>query len=226
MRPAFLFFAAWVLHAQAPTELYHLVFLRPDPARKPLAKEEGQRIQTAHMANIGAMYDRGFLIAAGPFDDTPTTISGIFVFKTESLAEARKVAAEDPTVVEHRNRADVYGWLGPAGLGDEYRRLHTADPKTPEGMGVQPFFLLYRAAGAAAVPAEAHAAYLARLRGEGKLATSGPIRGEDDLAEILIFNRIPDSEAARIVAEDPAVKSGAYRAEPHRWWCAEHVLPK
>jgi hypothetical protein len=38
-----------------------VVFLRPDPARKPLALEERQRIQDAHMANIRRMADDGVL---------------------------------------------------------------------------------------------------------------------------------------------------------------------
>src|SRR5260221_14412364 len=91
----------------AETDLYHLVFLRPAPDRKPISKEEGERIQAAHMANIRSMAARGVLVAAGPFGDTPATISGVFVFKTGSLDEARRLAAEDPTVAEHRNTADV-----------------------------------------------------------------------------------------------------------------------
>src|SRR5205807_768753 len=126
------------------TDLYYLVFLRPDPARKPLTPADSERIQSAHMANIHAMADRGVLVVAGPFGDTPVTISGVFVFKAASLDDARHIAAEDPTVLEHRNLVDAYQWRGPAGIGAEYFRLHKQDPKTPEDMGVQPFCMLYR----------------------------------------------------------------------------------
>jgi hypothetical protein len=44
--------------------------------RKSITKEEGERIQQAHMANIHKMAADGVLISAGPFDDTPRTISG------------------------------------------------------------------------------------------------------------------------------------------------------
>jgi uncharacterized protein YciI len=122
---------------------------------------------------------------------------------------------------------DVHAWRGPAGIGAEYFRLHKEKPETPEGMGVQPLVMLYR--GAAWTPQSellsAHSEYLSQLRRDGKLAASGPIEGDEDLVEIAIFPRIPDDEAQRLTAADPAVKAGVLRAEHHRWWCADHVLP-
>src|SRR5215469_16049720 len=110
--------------AHEATGVYYVVFLRPDPARKPLAKEEGERIQNAHMANIHKMADDGYLVAAGPFENDPPPISGVFVMKAKSIDEARRIAGEDLTVRERRNTIDVHTWRGPAGIGDEYFRLH------------------------------------------------------------------------------------------------------
>jgi hypothetical protein len=42
---------------------------------------------------------------------------------------------------------------------------------------------------------------------------------------MVVFNRIPDGEAQRLIAGDPAVKADVLRVEFHRWWCAAHVLP-
>src|SRR5690349_15738323 len=124
--------------AAQPTDRYQLIFLRPSPERKALPKEQMDKIQADHMANIHAMAERGVLVAAGPFGDTPATISGVFVFKAASLEEARKIAAADPTVVAGRNVVEAYTWRGPEGIGKEYVQLHKADPKTPEDMGVHP----------------------------------------------------------------------------------------
>lgn len=218
--------AAQITPAPADPATWYLVFLRRAPDRKPLTQAEGDRIQEAHMNNIRAMAARGVLVAAGPFEDTPPAISGIFVFHAPSLEEARRIARQDPTVIERRNNVEVYEWRGPAGLGAEYRRLHAADPKTPEDMGVQPLALLYRgAAEPSKEVAEAHTAYVNRLRAEGKLATAGPVEGDPQLRGVLIFQRIPDGEARALIDADPAVKAGALRAEYHRWWCAAHVLP-
>src|SRR5690242_9915868 len=82
---------------------YYVVFLRPDPARQTLSKEDGERMQKDHMANIRKMADAGVLVSAGPFEDQVRTISGIFVLKADSLERAQEIAAQDPTVVAHRN---------------------------------------------------------------------------------------------------------------------------
>jgi uncharacterized protein YciI len=209
------------------TELYQIVFLHPDPARKALSNEEGERIQAAHMANIHSMAERGVLVAAGPFDDKPATISGLFLFRTPSFEEAQGIADLDPTVVAHRNRVEVHDWHGPKGIGDEYFRLHKQNPDTPEGMGVQPLFLLYRGtAWSGSGPALAdHNAYLERLRREGKIAMAGRTEGEDVLSEVVVFHRIGDEEAQRLMAADPAVQANVLSPEYHRWFCAEHVIP-
>jgi uncharacterized protein YciI len=213
-----------LLPAQDQTEIYHIVFFRPDPARKPISKEEDSRIMAAHLGNIHSMADRGLLVAAGK----PTTISGVFFLKTDSLDQARRLAALDPTVVEHRLIINVYPWRGQKGLGDEYTRRHEEDPKTPEDMGIQPFVMLYRtdAWDEKAASLKDHGSYVAQLIRDQKLATAGPILGDGRLAEIIIFNRIPDDEAGKLASSDPAVKSGLYRVAAHRWWSAAHVLPE
>jgi uncharacterized protein YciI len=233
MMPLLLTLAVFWLQSGVPpvaSAEYYVVFLRPDPARKPLSKPDGDRIQAAHMANIHKMADDGVLRAAGPFEDESRTISGIFVFKAPSLAEAERIARQDPTVTEHRNTVDVYRWHGPAAIGEEYFRLHKEHPETPENMGVHPLFLMLRgprwnhSAAEKQQALTAHRAYRDRLRAEGKLAAAGDT-GEDSLVDITIFRRIQPEEAQRLINDDPAVKSGVLRPELHRWWCADHVLP-
>lgn len=210
---------------------YYIVFLRPDPARKPLTKADGERIQSAHMANIHKMADDGVLIAAGPFDDTPTTISGIFVFKVDSLQSAEAIAAQDPTVLEHRNTADVHAWRGPPGIAVEYFRLHKLDPKTPENMQVHPLCMLYHGTAWDQKPSTrdslltAHERYVDHLREQGKLGAAGGIEAPDDLVSLVIFKPIPFEEAQSLLGEDPAVQAGVLRVEYHHWWSADHVLP-
>ena len=226
-----LVFAPWLVLAFAeapPAERYQIIFLRPDPARKPVSKEDGERIQSAHMANIHALADRGVLVAAGPFDDKPHTISGVFFFKTASSDEALREAVKDPTVVEHRNTVDVLAWRGPKGLGEEYKRLHKENPQTPEAMGVHPFYLLSRTASwkAGGHVWKDHEAYLSELMKTGKLAAMGPVSESANVAEVLIFDRIPDEEAAALAAADPAVQAGLLQVEAHRWWSSAHVLPR
>ena len=235
MKRAIAFFSlavcAWSQSAPQ-LDTYYIAFLRPAPDRKPLAKADAERIQSAHMANIQGMAERGVLVAAGPFGDTPTTISGIFVFKTASLDEARRIAEQDPTVLEHRNTIDIVTWHAPKGIGEEYKRLHKENPQTPEGMGVQPFAIVYAGPNWNQPGEEhdkimaAHATYIGTVARDGKLGAGGRAEGAPDLLAIVVFNRVSDEEARRLIDSDPAMKAGLFRVEYHRWWCAEHVLPK
>jgi len=206
------------------TQTYYVVNLRPSPTRRPLPKEEGEKLQAAHMAHIRSMAARGKLVAAGPFGDQPVTISGLFVFETATLAEARAEAEADPTVQAGRNLVEIYTWHGPKGVGAEYRRLHAEDPKTPEAMGEQPLAYLRGTAGWTAEWRARHEEYVARLRAAGQLAAAGPAEGAG-LASVVVFDRIPMEEAERLVQADPAVRAGVLTVEMHRWWCAAHVLP-
>jgi uncharacterized protein YciI len=220
-----LLFLAQAGAAPAPLDLYQIVFIRPDPARKTLSKEDGDRLQAAHMANIHKMAENGILMAAGPFDDTPATISGIFLMKAASLEQAQKIAEQDPTVLAHRNTVDAHVWRGPAGIGVEYFRLAKEHPETPDHMQVHPLCLIYLSAGWNEKSRAAHLAFLDHLRTEGKLGAAGSIEGKDALAGMVIFQVMPVKEAEKLLADDPAVKSGAVRTEFHQWWSADHVLP-
>jgi uncharacterized protein YciI len=214
--------------AAAPADrIYHIVFLKRDPARKPLSEEEGKRIQAAHMANILAMAERGVLVAAGPFGDKPSVISGVFFFATSTAEEARKIAEADPTVVERRNTVELLSWHGPVGLGEEYMRLHREKPDTPEDMGVHPFVILRRSDGAPDRGLMAkHSAYWAKLKADGKVLAAGAVDGDASAVGIVIFDRIPDEEAAALAKGDPSVAAGALSVEAHRWWSAAHVFPR
>jgi uncharacterized protein YciI len=228
-RICILLLAAASGYAQSGT--YYVVFLRPHPERKELSKEESDRIQQAHMANIGKMAKDGLLVAAGPFGDKVRTISGIFVFKVDSLESAQRIAGQDPTVIEHRNTVDAHAWAGPAGIGDEYFRLHKRDPKTPENMQTRPLFIYYHGPSWDAKATErdalltAHSGYIDRLRDQGKLAAGGRIARPDEMLALVVFKPTPDEDARRLIEDDPAVKAGVLRVEQHSWWCADHVLP-
>jgi uncharacterized protein YciI len=215
-----------------PTAVYYVVFLRPDPARKPISKDEGERMQAAHMANIQKMADDGILAAAGPFEDDPPPVSGIFVMKTATLEEARRIAAEDPTVRGRRNTIDIHAWRGPAAIGDEYFRLHREHPETPPDMGEHPFFVLNRGPEWNATPpprrvillAE-HQRFVEELRHADRLAAAGTAERDPEMIAIVIFRRVPFDQATERMKDDPAVKAGILAIEAHRWWSAAHVLP-
>jgi len=213
--------------AAGESELYYLVFLRPDPGRKPIELAERQRIQAAHMANIQAMARAGILAAAGPMDDTPTAISGIFVLRAPSLGEASRIAAQDPTVAERRNTADVHPWLGPAGIGSGYFHWKKDNPGAKDVMAVHVLCLMKRGRAwtGEARSLEDHALYVESMRRAGLLAAAGDIDGDPSLCSACVFKTSLLDEAKRAAEMDPAVQSGRLAPELHRWWTADRVLP-
>jgi uncharacterized protein YciI len=223
--------AAALLCAQSPlapdaSQVYFVAFLRPAPDRKPLASAEAERIQSAHMANIRKMASDGVLVAAGPMDDHTVTISGIFVFKTSSLAEAKRIADQDPTVVEHRNTIDVHEWRGPAGIGDEYFRYAKEHPGEKAHMaGHALCIFLSGPAKTKQGAAGAHLQWMKQMRDQGKLAAAGVFEDDPQLAGMAIFKADSAEDANKLVAQDPAVQSGELVSEMHLWWSADRVLP-
>ena len=231
-----LLLAAALALAQAPpagpTSVYYVVFLRPDPERKPISKEESDRLQSAHMANILKMADDGLLASAGPFENDPPPISGVFVMKVNSLEEAQRRAGDDPMIREHRMIFDAHAWRAPAGIGDEYFRLHKEHPETPENMGVYPLFILNHGPvwktmepKDRVVALANHILFVNKLRQAGNLSAAGDVERDPEMVGIVVFHRIPLEEARRAMDDDPAVKSGLLAVEAHRWWSADHVLP-
>jgi uncharacterized protein len=210
----------------AGAELRYVVFLRPDPGRKTISPEERQRIQDAHMANIKKLADEGILVAAGPMEDTPTTISGIFVFKAGSLAEALRVAVGDPTVVGKRNTVDVHPWWGPAGIGSAYFKGKKDNPAAKDVMASHALCLIRRGpAWSGSSQSNDDSDFMESLRRTGTLSAAGPVVDDPDLTGIVIFKASSIDEARKSIAETPSVKSGRLAVEYHVWWTADGILP-
>ena len=60
---------------------------------------------------------------------------------------------------------------------------------------------------------EAHWAYLRRLHAEGKLVVAGPSWTGDDPYGVGVFDLRERDEVEALLAEDPAITSGAMQAE-------------
>lgn len=74
-----------------------------------------EAIQKAHLANINKLAEMKRLVVAGPFGDNGT-LRGIFVFRVNSMEEARELAATDPAVQAGRLALQIYTWMVPEGI--------------------------------------------------------------------------------------------------------------
>ena len=94
---------------------YIMGLLRKGPNWTSAKTEESQRIQKAHMANIGKMAATGKLVIAGPFTDNGD-IRGVFIFQNTSMEEAKGMTDEDPALQTGQLVLELHPWFAAAGL--------------------------------------------------------------------------------------------------------------
>jgi uncharacterized protein YciI len=66
------------------------------------------KIQAAHLANIGRLYNEGKLKVAGPFDDDKWI--GLFIFDCETKEEVEKLVKADPAIAAGRLAYEIKPW--------------------------------------------------------------------------------------------------------------------
>lgn len=73
-------------------------------------KATADEIQKGHLAYMESLHAQGKLPVAGPFgDDTP--MRGVVVYRVKDVAEATRLAAEDPAVKAGRLVLQAYPWM-------------------------------------------------------------------------------------------------------------------
>lgn len=100
--------------------IYYMGFLTRGPAWSPEKTEASAKLQEAHLANIRKLAEDGRLLIAGPFAYDPKeadqSLRGIFIFDTETQAEAEELAKSDPAVKAGTLAIRIVPWYGPYGL--------------------------------------------------------------------------------------------------------------
>jgi uncharacterized protein YciI len=204
-----------------PAANFFFVLLKR-PANPPqLSKEDGEKLQEAHMANIRKLHEEHKLVIAGPFMDDGM-LRGIFVMKADSLDQAKEWANSDPAIKAGRLSAEVRGpWMiRPQGIHEtdtpntleKYSLLlvHQGEKWDPKSPVLQDLV-------------KQHLSYLMGLMQQGKLALAGPFHDDGELKGIFIYS-VPMEDAMKLEAEDPLVKNGFFKIEGHPWATAKGVL--
>jgi uncharacterized protein len=93
---------------------YYFAFLRHGPKWTGARTPETEKLQAAHMAHINSMASSGELVIAGPFENGGD-YAGVFVFKGNSIDEAKALAEADPTVKTGRLVIEIHPWMVPEG---------------------------------------------------------------------------------------------------------------
>ena len=93
-----------------PKETYFFGLLVRGPEWTPEITPEVKKLQEAHMANIRRMGETGKLVIAGPLENGGQ-LRGIYVFKLNSLQEAKSWSETDPAVKASRFAIEIHPWL-------------------------------------------------------------------------------------------------------------------
>ena len=94
---------------------YVMAFLKLGPNRTS-DKEEADKLQAAHMANIKRLAAEGKLAIAGPFLDNGD-LRGIYIFNVETVEEAKILTESDPAIKAGSLVMELHPWYGSAALG-------------------------------------------------------------------------------------------------------------
>ncbi len=211
----------------APTRVYTLVVLRKGPVWTADETPAVKALLEQHMANIRRLGTDGKLLAAGPCGDGD--LRGIFVFATESLDEARSLAASDPAVKAGRLRALAYRFMGTPGIG---RGVAAARAKAGGTSAMVRYHLALARFGAHYKPEEqnenralfmARNTWLQRAQAAGQLALAGPFLG-GDLVGLLVLRADSPEAAQGILAGDPALVTHRFAYEVTPLWLERGTL--
>lgn len=213
---------------------YRLGLLYRNPNLEPVDKARAESLQAGHMANIKRMFDLGVLQAAGPFGD-PTPLRGIFVFTGDESVQLDSLLALDPLLSLKRLRLDLYGWMAPVGIGQDYRRRVDAAKQRGEtvrdSMVNYTMVLLRRGPSwtsnlppSVARTLKKQRTYAEQLRRDGRLILESAVEGNGELRGMYLF-RADTTETRRLMAADPAIRAGRFQPEIHPWWVGYGVIP-
>ena len=95
-------------------KMYVMALLKAGPNRN-RPREEAQKLQAAHRANINRLAKEGKLVLAGPFGDD-TELRGIYIFDVKTVAEAEELTKTDPAIQAGQLVMELHPWYGSAAL--------------------------------------------------------------------------------------------------------------
>lgn len=201
---------------------FQMALLKHGPKWTNVENAETARIRQQHLKNVVSLFDSGKAVIAGPFTDDGE-ISGVFVFRANSAAEAKAWAEADPLVLSGQYIVEMHPWWSE----DIFRK-----PTTPLKMTQTYFAFLTRGEKwtAEKTPAKeeiqkGHMANINRLAQTKKLVAAGPFGDDGRLRGIFVFRVGSLEEAKALTASDPAVQAGRLAMDIHPWMVPDGVLP-
>jgi len=201
---------------------FHMVLLKHGPKWTAAENVETKRVYQEHFKYVLSLLDSGKAIIAGPFTDGGE-ISGIYIFRAKSAAEAKAWAEADPTVGAGFFVPEMHPWWSEDIFG-----------KAAKPLKFVPMYFAFLIRGEKWTPEQTpatediqkgHMANINRLAQMKKLIAAGPFGDDGQLRGIFVFRVGSLDEAKALIATDPAVQAGRLAMDIHPWMVPEGILP-
>lgn len=109
------------------------------------------------------------------------------------------------------------------------KKVTQADKKEEEQFEMKIYYMVFLKKGpdrsqdsaTAAKIQEGHMKHLNDMYKQGKMDLAGPFDDDGDIRGICVYNVATKEEVEKLVAQDPAIKSGRLVAEIHPWYSAK-----
>src|SRR5690348_5872996 len=88
---------------------FHMALLKHGPKWTTTDNAEKERLKQEHLKYVMSLLDSGKVIIAGPFTDGGE-ITGVFIFRAQSAAEAKTLVDADPTVAAGLQIPEMHPW--------------------------------------------------------------------------------------------------------------------
>lgn len=201
---------------------FHMALLKHGPKWTAAENADTKRVKQEHVDYVMSLLDSGKAVLAGPFTDDGE-MSGVFIFRAKSAAEAKEWADADPSVTSGFHLAEMHPWWSEDIFG-----------KPTKPLKLTKMFFAFLTRGDKWTPEKTpateeiqkgHMANINRLAEMKKLIAAGPFGDNGPLRGIFVFRVASLEEAKALTATDPAVQAGRLAMDIHPWMVPEGVLP-
>ena len=204
------------------------VILVTGPTQLPDDGAKVQEMQKAHLANFGAMHDKGLLLTAGPMSDPEKSKRGIVVFDGRTVKDRKAVHAafkDDPYIQNGHMALEIYDWYTARdrinsrvepGTIEENILVLLKKPKT------QPAHTLAVLQAAQ----KSHMDNIEAMTFRGVMGLAGPILKSEEYAGIFVIHGNDRVAVDRWLMLDDYITGGFLEAEIIPLWLSKGTMPK
>ncbi|WP_209319630.1 YciI family protein [Ancylomarina longa] len=93
----------------------YIIALLKKSSKRNHDSQSAEKLQKAHLENIGRLLKKSKFVLAVPFLDDDE-IRGVYIFNVETIEEAKTLTESDPVVKAGRLVVELHSWYGSAAL--------------------------------------------------------------------------------------------------------------